>query len=162
MNAGVAQLVERNLAKVEVESSSLFSRSRLKMEDVKSFHLDSRRVRLDAKYRHASAGFSDKFHAGVAQLVERNLAKVEVESSSLFSRSRLKGKPLKASLFILEKCNQAFSEKTRSKAACIRFGGYNIDHGGVAKWLCSGLQSRLRRFEPDPRLHKIKDLAHSA
>ena len=27
-NAGVAQLVERNLAKVEVESSRLFSRSR--------------------------------------------------------------------------------------------------------------------------------------
>ena len=25
--------------------------------------------------------------------------------------------------------------------------------GGVAKWLCSGLQSRLRRFDPDPRLH---------
>jgi hypothetical protein len=33
-------------------------------------------------------------NAGVAQLVERNLAKVEVESSRLFSRSRiLKGKP---------------------------------------------------------------------
>jgi hypothetical protein len=34
-------------------------------------------------------------HAGVAQLVERNLAKVEVESSRLFSRSRIlrKGKP---------------------------------------------------------------------
>jgi hypothetical protein len=32
-NAGVAQLVERNLAKVEVESSSLFSRS--KFEDKK-------------------------------------------------------------------------------------------------------------------------------
>jgi hypothetical protein len=32
--------------------------------------------------------------AGVAQLVERNLAKVEVESSRLFSRSRQqKGKP---------------------------------------------------------------------
>jgi hypothetical protein len=28
-NAGVAQLVERNLAKVEVESSRLFSRSRI-------------------------------------------------------------------------------------------------------------------------------------
>src|SRR5512133_811542 len=28
-------------------------------------------------------------HAGIAQLVERNLAKVEVESSRLFSRSRL-------------------------------------------------------------------------
>ena len=34
-------------------------------------------------------------YAGVAQLVERNLAKVEVESSSLFSRSKLeKGSPV--------------------------------------------------------------------
>jgi hypothetical protein len=32
--AGVAQLVERNLAKVEVESSRLFSRSSLQCEDV--------------------------------------------------------------------------------------------------------------------------------
>jgi hypothetical protein len=33
-------------------------------------------------------------NAGVAQLVERNLAKVEVESSRLFSRSRIRnGKP---------------------------------------------------------------------
>ena len=35
-----------------------------------------------------------RIHAGIAQLVERNLAKVEVESSRLFSRSRfLIGKP---------------------------------------------------------------------
>ena len=34
-------------------------------------------------------------NAGVAQLVERNLAKVEVESSRLFSRSTFeKGKPI--------------------------------------------------------------------
>lgn len=25
-------------------------------------------------------------------------------------------------------------------------------NGGVAEWLCSGLQSRLRRFDSDPRL----------
>ena len=38
--------------------------------------------------------------AGVAQLVERNLAKVEVASSSLVSRSKwLKGSPI-ASLFV--------------------------------------------------------------
>ncbi len=24
--------------------------------------------------------------------------------------------------------------------------------GGVAEWLCSGLQSRVRRFDSDPRL----------
>jgi hypothetical protein len=37
-------------------------------------------------------------HAGIAQLVERNLAKVEVASSSLVSRSRFK-KGSSASLF---------------------------------------------------------------
>ena len=31
-------------------------------------------------------------NAGIAQLVERNLAKVEVESSRLFSRSKFMGK----------------------------------------------------------------------
>ena len=36
----------------------------------------------------------NKKHAGIAQLVERNLAKVEVESSRLFSRSSLKGERL--------------------------------------------------------------------
>ena len=25
--------------------------------------------------------------------------------------------------------------------------------GAVAEWLCSGLQSRVRRFDSDPRLH---------
>ena len=63
-------MVERNLAKVEVESSSLFSRS-IKADIV----LDVKKIRNSI--------------AGVAQLVERNLAKVEVESSSLFSRSRI-------------------------------------------------------------------------
>ncbi len=33
-------------------------------------------------------------NAGVAQLVERNLAKVEVASSSLVSRSNFQGKPV--------------------------------------------------------------------
>jgi hypothetical protein len=61
-------LVERNLAKVEVESSRLFSRS--------SF--------LGVRRQSRVVWF---FSAGVAQLVERNLAKVEVESSRLFSRS---------------------------------------------------------------------------
>ena len=34
-------------------------------------------------------------HAGIAQLVERNLAKVEVDGSRPFSRSRFKGQHLK-------------------------------------------------------------------
>ena len=65
-------MVERNLAKVEVESSRLFSRSSLVWHEIGALRT-AKNVRL---------------HAGVAQLVERNLAKVEVESSRLFSRSR--------------------------------------------------------------------------
>jgi hypothetical protein len=67
--AGIAQLVERNLAKVEVASSSLVSRSKFSKEVPTSF----------TRFLHS---------AGIAQLVERNLAKVEVASSSLVSRSR--------------------------------------------------------------------------
>ena len=52
--------------------------------------------------------------AGIAQLVEHNLAKVGVASSSLVSRSK--------------------------------------NNGWVAEWLCSGLQSRGRRFDSDPSL----------
>ena len=61
--------------------------------------------------------------AGIAQLVERNLAKVEVASSSLVSRSMISG-----------------------------MASGNAFDGGVAKWLCSGLQIRLCRFDSDPRL----------
>jgi hypothetical protein len=76
-DAGVAQLVERNLAKVEVESSRLFSRSRILEK--------ASQVILGIEQRFCDN--SCLANAGVAQLVERNLAKVEVESSRLFSRS---------------------------------------------------------------------------
>ena len=58
--AGIAQLVEHNLAKVGVASSNLVSRSKF------SIHRNI---------------------AGIAQLVEHNLAKVGVASSNLVSRS---------------------------------------------------------------------------
>ncbi len=70
--AGVAQLVERNLAKVEVASSSLVSRS-------------------IGPQQNKAVGSAYAVNAGVAQLVERNLAKVEVASSSLVSRSSFRG-----------------------------------------------------------------------
>src|SRR5450830_1261620 len=76
-DAGVAQLVERNLAKVEVESSRLFSRSKKCWKRRNSYPWK--------KTFFLRYCWSCK--AGVAQLVERNLAKVEVESSRLFSRS---------------------------------------------------------------------------
>jgi hypothetical protein len=78
-NAGVAQLVERNLAKVEVESSRLFSRSSFDWCAV---------VEVAVKVVVNLVVVCGNSNAGVAQLVERNLAKVEVESSRLFSRSR--------------------------------------------------------------------------
>ena len=44
----------------------------------------------------AQAAYLRRGHAGIAQLVERNLAKVEVGSSRLLSRSNMctKGKPM--------------------------------------------------------------------
>ena len=78
-HAGIAQLVEHNLAKVGVASSSLVSRSRLVFEKVL--------VKL-------------LIHAGIAQLVEHNLAKVGVASSSL-SLQIQKGTYRKVSAFSL-------------------------------------------------------------
>ena len=65
-------------------------------------------------------------------MVERNLAKVEVESSRLFSRSNFQKREAVASLF--------FKEMQIS--------------GAVAKRLCPGLQIRLDQFDSGPRLQK--------
>ena len=62
------------------------------------------------------------FYAGVAQLVERNLAKVEVESSRLFSRStNTKGKLKPLPFFINETCMSDLA-KTLAKSG---LRGYN-------------------------------------
>ena len=66
--------------------------------------------------------------AGVAQLVERNLAKVEVEGSRPFSRS-------------IVSCHPVFQ----------------ASYGRIAKWLCSGLQSRRHRFDSVSCLHYPTD-----
>jgi hypothetical protein len=71
-------------------------------------------------------------HAGIAQLVEHDLAKVGVASSSLVSRSK--------------------SKKPRSLFE--RAGLSGLKRGQVAEWSCSGLQSRPRRFDSDPGLHQ--------
>ena len=75
------------------------------------------------------------FDAAVAQLVERNLAKVEVESSRLFSRSK----------FQKGRCKLPFFAKA-------------VVSGAVAKRLCPGLQIRLVRFDSGPRLQDSADL----
>jgi hypothetical protein len=71
--------------------------------------------------------------AGIAQLVERNLAKVEVASSSLVSRSNFKDHSIERGA----RCSQSNARKS---------------YGAVAEWLCTGLQIRERRFDSDPRL----------
>ena len=78
--------------------------------------------------------------AGIAQLVERNLAKVEVGSSRLLSRSSFPRESATGSPF-------SFARPAPPRAP-------GAAPGGVAEWSCSGLQSRLRRFDSDPRLQK--------
>ena len=81
-------------------------------------------------------------------MVERNLAKVEVESSRLFSRSKFR-----------EDIASRLIRHITGRVSCSK-----ITSGEVAKRLCSGLQSRLDGFDSRPRLQKlsskIKDLAH--
>src|SRR5690625_557175 len=75
--------------------------------------------------------------AGIAQLVEHNLAKVGVAGSSPVSRSRLTKRPGFTGPFLY----------------CRPRPVYNLQpHGQVAEWLCSGLQSRLPRFDSGPGL----------
>ena len=99
--------------------------------------------------------------AGIAQLVERNLAKVEVASSSLVSRSRFPGKRPRAVFLFWSVRHTAEGKPPRIPTSGpypwrkMRLPNFN---GGVAEWSCSGLQSRVRRFDSDPRLHIIKDL----
>ena len=79
-------------------------------------------------------------------MVERNLAKVEVESSSLFSRSSLlkkkKGK-LRLPFFV-------------SNYDHLRQIDISGVHGAIANRLCNGLQIRLARFDSGSRLHKFR------
>ena len=70
-------------------------------------------------------------------MVERNLAKVEVESSRLFSRSNLNGSTSKCCPFLLENL--------------LKFD-LSLRDGAVTKRLCTGLQIRLARFDSGPRL----------
>ncbi len=97
-NAGIAQLVEHNLAKVRVASSSLVSRSKgcpgggmVDTLDLKSnghYGRAGSSPALGTLGNGAMNFLVAPFFAGIAQLVEHNLAKVRVASSSLVSRSR--------------------------------------------------------------------------
>ena len=76
-----------------------------------------------ARMRSRSQAVSQTI-AGIAQLVEHDLAKVGVASSSLVSRSKFR----------------------QSRAN-------SLLHGALAKRLCSGLQIRLVRFDSGTCLH---------
>ena len=89
-------------------------------------------------------------------MVEHNLAKVGVASSSLVSRSSSQGKWILSHRLLSVTC--AFAEIRFPFLVCVashRNGATQqvAQHGGVAEWSCSGLQSRGRRFDSDPRLH---------
>ena len=75
--AEIAQLVEHDLAKVGVASSSLVFRSRRKFIEVMTLRKGSPKGE----------------NAEIAQLVEHDLAKVGVASSSLVFRSELVSQP---------------------------------------------------------------------
>ncbi len=71
-------------------------------------------------------------NAGIAQLVEHDLAKVGVASSNLVSRSK----------FRQQRAN-------------------SLLHGALAKRLCSGLQIRLVRFDSGTCLHIDKPVTRT-
>ena len=77
-------------------------------------------------------------------MVERNLAKVEVASSSLVSRSTRRDREASEGFpFCLHRIARS------GICGILR----DAPTGGVAERLCSGLQIRLGRFDSDPRLH---------
>jgi hypothetical protein len=78
-------------------------------------------------------------------LVEHDLAKVGVASSSLVSRSSFFKRNLGAPRF-------CFLRITKGCAASAIRATIKTD-GQVAEWSCSGLQSRVRRFDSDLGLH---------
>ena len=84
-----------------------------------------------------------RLNAGIAQLVEHDLAKVGVEGSSPFSRSSFKEAPFAGLRFFRSSGLQPGSGMKESQASS----------GRVAEWLCSGLQIRVRRFNSDLGLH---------
>ena len=94
-NAGIAQLVEHDLAKVGVASSSLVSRSSHATRGARGSWVAEgvgRRCahgfgRVKSIHGQTRSGTIRHANAGIAQLVEHDLAKVGVASSSLVSRS---------------------------------------------------------------------------
>src|SRR5581483_9865516 len=90
--------------------------------------------------------------AGIAQLVERNLAKVEVASSNLVSRSSFQKNLVFDEVFSYPRSGSPIFQVFRPG------GGAGVEcqpavRGSVAEWSCRGLQIPVRRFNSGPSLH---------
>ena len=107
--------------------------------------------------------------AGIAQLVEHDLAKVGVASSSLVSRSNpTVGKIREIAPRLRQVAAMRRHIASRSVERPPAVGGSRVENrrssdfarrrvigskqGWVAEWPCSGLQLRVRRFDSDPSL----------
>ncbi len=87
--ARIAQLVEHDLAKVGVAGSSPVSRSLRYFKDARVVELvDTLDLKSNDHYDRAGSSPASGTIARIAQLVEHDLAKVGVASSSLVSRSK--------------------------------------------------------------------------
>ena len=82
-------------------------------------------------------------HAEVAQLVERNLAKVEVAGSSPVFRSRLR-------MTVAGRCHTEPVEWVRNLGVPTEISERTC--GDVAEWLGTALQKLLHRFDSGRRL----------
>ena len=120
-----------------------------------------------SKYRYSFCRFgltsvapcveSSALLAGIAQLVEHDLAKVGVASSNLVSRSRFPSSEGKAQylaksagFFYLHPIDANFRLITpQTLLRVIKWRAI----GWMAEWLCSGLQSRVPRFDSGFSLH---------
>ena len=94
--------------------------------------------------------------AGLAHLVERHLAKVEVASSSLVARSRKDHSSIWMSdLFYCLVCKLGLAASTATRGACF------LNHRGPAGFLqiaAGGLRDAGCGFEPRSPLHTKQDI----
>ncbi len=104
------------------------------------------RLALVLDYRLPIVDYQKKC-AGIAQLVERNLAKVEVASSNLVSRSNY-------SVYVIQLHKYEHDTLMLSMFRFVLAARTNQAQGSgeLAKRLCSGLQLHLDRFDSGTRL----------
>jgi hypothetical protein len=106
------------------------------------------------------ANFSKQGDAGIAQLVERNLAKVEVASSSLVSRSKYQERKLRLPFFSLaDLCGVLSINSDATFGLCVSWRGSKAVMHRIAN-PCRSV--RLRPAPPDsPSVRGFKRLSGS-